>query len=239
MKTAVYSGTRNLYEHMVPAIKSLIANSGVEKIFLLIEDTEFPEQLPRCVETVDVSGQKIFPADGPNMKNKFTYMAMLRAAYTKILPEVPERILQLDVDTIVEDDLTELWEMDLGDNYFAAVPEHRGSYRPYGPRYFNCGVMVIDIKAAAADGLDDRMIGFLNRERVPYIDQDAWNALAGDRGLELPVRYNECFATGLTNRPAIVHYAGADNWAEDPGILRGEYLRKWREKTWEEVLSKR
>ena len=31
MKAAVYTGTRNLYEHMIPAMKSLMINSPVDK----------------------------------------------------------------------------------------------------------------------------------------------------------------------------------------------------------------
>ena len=42
IKAAVYTGTRNLYKQMVVAVKSLIRNSDVDKIYLLIEDDEFP-----------------------------------------------------------------------------------------------------------------------------------------------------------------------------------------------------
>lgn len=42
MKTAVYTGTKNLYPHMIPAIKSLLFNSDVDIIYLLIEDDVFP-----------------------------------------------------------------------------------------------------------------------------------------------------------------------------------------------------
>ena len=41
MRAAVYSGSRNLYPHMVTAAKSLVANSSVEKIYFLIEDDKF------------------------------------------------------------------------------------------------------------------------------------------------------------------------------------------------------
>ena len=60
MKAAVYSGTRNLYADMVTAAKSLIANSSVEKIYFLIEDDVFPYELPRLIETMNVSGQRFF-----------------------------------------------------------------------------------------------------------------------------------------------------------------------------------
>ena len=42
IKAAVYTGTKNLYKAMVPAVKSLVCNSDVDKIYLFIEDDKFP-----------------------------------------------------------------------------------------------------------------------------------------------------------------------------------------------------
>lgn len=60
MRAAVYCGTRNLYSDMVTAAKSLIHNSNVEKVFLIIEDDTFPEPLPSIVDTINVSNQSHF-----------------------------------------------------------------------------------------------------------------------------------------------------------------------------------
>jgi hypothetical protein len=38
MRAAVYSGTRNIYDKMLIAAKSLLMHSNVEKIYFLIED---------------------------------------------------------------------------------------------------------------------------------------------------------------------------------------------------------
>ena len=46
LRVAAYCGTRNLYKDMVPAVKSLLVNSNVDKIYLLIEDDQFPYKLP-------------------------------------------------------------------------------------------------------------------------------------------------------------------------------------------------
>ena len=57
MKVAAYTGTRNLYDGMLASVKSLILHSDVDKIFLLIEDDEFPYELPKCVEVRNISDQ--------------------------------------------------------------------------------------------------------------------------------------------------------------------------------------
>lgn len=46
LRVAAYCGTRNLYKDMVPAFKSLLINSNVDIIYLLIEDDKFPYPLP-------------------------------------------------------------------------------------------------------------------------------------------------------------------------------------------------
>ena len=55
MKAAVYCGTRNVYQDMIPSMKSLLIHSDVDKIYFLIEDDEFPYPLPPEVECINVS----------------------------------------------------------------------------------------------------------------------------------------------------------------------------------------
>ena len=38
MRVAVYTGSRNLYPDMIPAIKSMLMNGKPDLIYLLIED---------------------------------------------------------------------------------------------------------------------------------------------------------------------------------------------------------
>ena len=240
MRAAVYTGTRNLYPHMVAAAKSLAANSSVEKIFFLIEDDEFPEALPPLVETINVSGQKWFPADGPNMKSQFTYMAMVRACLTKILPADLDRVLSLDVDTVVADNIDELWGLDMDRKWFAMAEEKYTTRHVYGIHYYNAGVAVFNLAEIRKDKADDDMVKMLNEDQMPYIDQDAMNRLGYPRKiLEIPVRFNECMVNGFTEHPAIVHYAGfRDGWT-NPLAPRREYYAKYRDMTWEQALKGR
>jgi len=55
MRAAVYAGTRNVYQDMIPAMKSLLIHSNVEKVYFLIEDDTFPYPLPPEVECINVS----------------------------------------------------------------------------------------------------------------------------------------------------------------------------------------
>ncbi len=52
-----------------------------------------------------------------------THTAYLRLLAARLLPREIEKVIYLDSDVMVRDDLTELWEMPLGDNYCLAVTD--------------------------------------------------------------------------------------------------------------------
>lgn len=234
MKHAVYSGTRNLYADMVTAAKSLVANSSVGRVHFLVEDSEFPLELPGIVECHDVSGQTWFKAGCANIKTHFSYMSLLRVCYTKLLPDV-DVVLQLDVDTVCVDDVDEVWETDLCGRWCAMCYEELGTFKPYGPRYYNAGVALMDLARMREEGADDKLIKFLNERKVPYIDQDAFNYFHSIADMD--PRYNECFVTGYSEEPAIVHFAGHGDWQTTNRVARREYLKKYREMPWEQALE--
>lgn len=236
MKAAVYSGTRNLYPDMVTAAKSLVANSSVDRIYFLIEDDVFPEELPPIIKTLNVSGQTYFPTDSANIKSPFSYMALLRVCYTDLLPDV-DKVLQLDVDTVCVDNIDELWDVDMTGKWFAAVEEKLSTYKPYGSLYYNIGVAMFNLAQIREDKIDKVLIRLLNVQRMSYIDQDAWNRNMSEMHISLPTRFNESFVTGFTDNPAIVHFAGFRDWQNTPRVSRREYLRKYREMSWEDILN--
>lgn len=233
----VYSGTRNLYECMMPSIHSLLEHNNPKKIYILIEDDQFPYELPDVCETINVARIKdrYFFQNGANMNSQFTYMAMMRITYPELFPQYG-RILQLDVDTIICDSLKPVWETDLTDKWFAAVPEYLGNYRPFrNEHYFNIGVCLYNLDQMRKDNTTRYMIQLLNYARLMCVEQDALNLFGGhDKGIVLPIRYNECFATGRTTDPAVIHYAGYPDWWTNETTPRREYLEKYLEKTEEE-----
>lgn len=228
-----YAASRNLYPFLPMAYMSLLKHDPDAAVVCLIEDDELPYEVPQNVRAVNVSNQKWFGEDCANIKSRFTYLSLMRVCYTKIFPE-NDRIIQLDVDTIVADTLRPLWNIDLTGKYFAAVPEYLSDYKPFGDakKYYNAGVCVFNLKQMREDGADDMLIAYLNDTKVPFIDQDAINWLnsemGGDKAVDIGIRYNECFVTGQSLRPAVVHAAGERNWMNNPDLFRGSYWEPYR-----------
>lgn len=227
-KIAVYCGTRNLYDRMIPAVKSLLANSDVLRVYLLIEDDDFPHWLPDGVVTMNVGSQQYFVPSGPNYNSKFTYMSMIRLALTKLLPQ-HDLVLYLDVDTIVRRNISELWRINMLGYYFAGVTD---VYQPLrGWPYINAGVMLMHLKELREDGMDDKLIRAVNTEKYRYGEQDAINALCRGRIMTLDGAYNASRCTTMAVSPKITHFAACQDWTNDP------VYRYYAAMTWEDVLE--
>lgn len=228
----VYAASRNLYPVLPMAYMSLLKHNPEAAVVCLIEDDALPYEVPGNVGFVNVSGQEWFGEDCPNIKTNFTYLSLMRVCYTKLFPGY-DRVIQLDVDTIVNDSLIPIWKIDMEGKYFAAVPEHLSQWKPYGSgKHYNAGVVVFNLEQMRGDRADDALIAFLNREKVPYIDQDALNWLNAEMGGRMAVdigsRYNETPFTGESMRPAVVHAAGEKRWWENlEERYRGSYWKKY------------
>lgn len=225
----VYAVTANFLEKIIPSMRSLIKHNPKAKVYVLTEVDEMPIETPCPVTVVNVSGQKYFGEDCVNLRNNFGgAINLLKVAYPELLPRL-NKALHLDADTIVCEDLTQLWKTDLTGKWFAAVQEYKGQYKPFGEAYYNAGVLLVNLAQMRKDSIVPEMVDYLNTVRQPFADQDAWNyyGIQDDKAVALPVRYNENFATGKTDTPAIVHFCGVRDWW-DRKSERSRYLDEYK-----------
>lgn len=216
-----YAATRNIYYKMIPAMRSLLEFNDAE-IVVLAEDDALPFDIPCRV--INVDGRS--PFNETNSRTPFSYMSLMRLLLPDLIPE--DKVLYLDVDTIVQDDLSKLWGLPMGDRWWAAVEESYGRWKPFGRYYFNAGVSLFNLDQLRKDNIVPRLIDDLNVCTYPYPDQDVLNKYAvPNKVLPLATRFNECFATGYTGNPAVIHYAGFQDWYENKFLFRHEVLEKY------------
>ncbi|MDT8855510.1 glycosyltransferase family 8 protein [Paracoccaceae bacterium Fryx2] len=176
----------------------------------------------------------------------------LRLFAPQILPESIDRLIYLDSDTVVVDDLGPLWSLDLGDDLVAAAPDYpllpamvspdrlREIGLPAGHPYVNSGVLVMDLSRWRADRTTERLVRFIEQQgaRLVFHDQDAINAVLQGRIHLLDCRWNlqaRMYLCGrrqfprevsetvaARRRPAILHYTGS----EKPWLFRSRIPRK-------------
>lgn len=126
--------------------------------------------------------------------------AYLRILIPKLLPTSMSKVLYLDCDLIICDDITDLFNLDLQD--FAAAAVYDGctdDIRTYNRLkystelgYFNSGVLLFNLNFWRDNQLTDKLFDFIAKypERLLFWDQDAINSVLAGKIKRLPFRYN-------------------------------------------------
>lgn len=234
MKAAIYGATRNVYEDVIPSIKSLLLHSDVDKIYILAEDDELPFYLPKECEVINVSElhKHYFPKGSLNYNTRWSYIILMRVLFPKMFPTL-DRIFSLDNDVIINDDISELWDMDLTSYYFAAVKE------PYRSGLINSlytciGVTMYNLNMMRGYRIADKCVYELNRCVWPYPEQDVLNAVCRGNIKELPPTYGRSPWTTQCENPKIEHFAASEGkWREY------DIVKYYRDLPWEEIEEKR
>ena len=194
----------------------------------------------------------------PNLAH-FGTEAYLRFYGPKLIPDA-DRLLYFDCDVVILDDIAKLSQLDLEGCTIAAAPMLNSPYGPsFGNRfgyafkqpYFNSGVLVIDANRWRDENAEDALLNWLanHRDEVYYPDQDALNAVFGDRYKTLPPGWNcesryfteksmphqdRDLIADATSHTSLIHYTGGtkpwtsvgycprrgDFWTNEPEVSR-------------------
>lgn len=127
-------------------------------------------------------------ADAPNQNTQYTPYAFLRL-YADRVPGMPPKLIYLDTDTVLCDDIAALWSIDLGRAEFGAVRDYYGC-RFFGINYLNSGVLLLNLPRIRETGLFRRALELCARKKIFLADQTALNRLARNKKV-LPRRFNE------------------------------------------------
>ena len=226
----VYASDHRVQNMMIASAKSLIAHTKVDKIFLLVDNDDIGKTLPQIFQCINVSSQSIFPVPGPNIMPFYGYMTTLRAGLTRILPQDIDTVLWLDPDTVVTDDISDLWNIDITNHYFAAVEEVRNHDHTLKP-YFNAGVMLMNLRKFREDGMDQKVIDSINTTPYKHLEQDALNYLCSLHIRRLPSFYSDSYVSEPCERPRIKHFLAQAKRDFAPAAAPYERM------SWEELLD--
>lgn len=106
------------------------------------------------------------------------------------------RIIYLDSDLIIREDLTSLWETDLEGKPVAAVEDLSRSacetINVQRKEYFNSGVLLLDLTLWREQGIHWQVAQYAadNAHRLHYVDQCSLNAILHSRWVRLSPRWN-------------------------------------------------
>ena len=258
-----FAADRAYLPHAATMARSVLAHTdpGAVRLHLLHPRALDPDDLGRLRAMVESLGSTVatHAIDDPRMAalpatGRISAVMWYRILLPELLPDAP-RALYLDCDIVATADLAPLMAVDLEGSAVGAV--HNVPYGgaddaarvglPPGRRYFNSGVLLLDLERWRHTDVTDRLVAFARTEgeRLVFPDQDALNVVLADDRAVLHPRWNcqnslffspeaaDVFGADVVQAacadPAIVHFEGpalAKPWHYlSPHPHRAAYLR--------------
>jgi lipopolysaccharide biosynthesis glycosyltransferase len=258
---------RRYCQHMAVTIASLLKNNARHQFRLILvldeRDDEAESLIRRTVEpfhnaVIDVKAFSLNSFSCFRVSGHISLASYLRLFMTQFVDADIDKLLYLDCDLIVRDDIGDLWATDISQYFLAAVPDpYSDNHVQLGFRedeeYFNSGVLLVNLAKWRENDVLPRLIRYTeqNSQILRYHDQCTLNAVFRNQVLFLPFRWNfparnadlPPTALGMTKQgfrhlrqnPSIVHYTGPFKpwlYSQEPHYKASYYeylaLTPWR-----------
>lgn len=235
----------NVTQQLMTTLYSIKQNSTFEKYSVYViqdqklrkndEIKSFCQKLGMHYHPVIIDDDQFDDAPTTDRYPKTIYYRLL--AY-KYLPKNIKRILYLDIDILVINDLKPLYTIDLKSYWYAAASHtsldvtdninklRLGNYEAEG--YFNSGIMLMDLQAIRENVKAEDIFNYINKMGAALLlpDQDILNGLYGQNIMRIPdelynydARMNPLYyakSNGewdidwVIDHTAILHFCGRD-----------------------------
>lgn len=218
-------------DNYVPGVLVLVASAAFhnpDARFAVLDMGISPEnrtRIDRLAERLGVDIRRVEVGETVLSGLMVTRRHLTRSTYLRLLiPQLfpaEDRVIYMDCDMVVMDELSPLDKVELGRNIVAAVPcpspdpiEVNATGHVIGS-YVNAGLLVMNLPVWRAEQVADQCIAYLSDPQKPLLseDQSAINIVARDRMTLLPLRFNVYSDPASYKRPedfphhpAVLHY---------------------------------
>lgn len=197
----VYSSSDSFSELAGISILSLLEhNASFEEINIFLIDNGISDENKEKLRSItDSYGRSLYfvsPLDIEKLSNtqinvgRWNISTFYRLFLPTILPETVDKVLFIDCDTIVLQDLSPLWNMDMAGKWLYGVDDCRGAaYRTNiglkpEDNYINNGVLLMDLKSWRENHVEEQFLQFIhdNQGDITYVDQGVQNGVLSKQG---------------------------------------------------------
>lgn len=141
------------------------------------------------VTKVDIT--ELYEKEFGHCKNEGAYCTpyTLLRLLADLVPNMPDKLLYLDIDMMIGDDIAKLYNIDVTDYEYAAVKEKYGCWL-IRPDYINAGMLLLNIKKIRETGLLEKARERIKTKKMLFADQSAifWSTT---KKLLVPRKFNE------------------------------------------------
>lgn len=188
----------------INSIKSNKSNSRFYQIYIIADEVSSNnKKLLKRLNEYDFNIKIIdYKNEYKNLEKENFHVSTAALAKFNIMNILPhlDKVLYLDSDVIVQNNLVDLYDMDLEERY-AAVVKDIAPILLYKPSilkklnldhkcYFNSGVMLLNLKQLREDKLNERLIDYKQNGINFFMDQDALNVCFKENVKYLNLKYN-------------------------------------------------
>lgn len=201
-----YITDRTFFYNTAVSIVSLKENKNAESrydVYLVVVDVE--KKLWEKLYDLNDDNFRIQVIPKENLHQEFqkedfpvTSTALIKFELPTVLGNL-DKVLYLDGDMLIQEDLTDLFATKLGENYVGAVadilameqiPSALAKLHCEYPLYFNSGMMLMNLSAMRDDNIPAQLLKYKKEGINYFMDQDALNVVLGEKAVFLPIRYN-------------------------------------------------
>lgn len=255
-KAVVLSGDYKYNDQIITTIKSIAYHIKNVKIYLINFDipqeyffiiNHYLNQMGSKLIDLKVNPEIFNNEESPKAHiSKITYGRLL---IPRLIPE--DRVLYIDSDAIVNQNIDELWSIDFKGHPIAAVHDVFVGDR------FNAGIMLINNKKLKQDdSIVDRLLNAGKQEGISDADQTVLNQFFNHKYLELGLEYNYVIgydrdvsllpsnapgyfdAISNCKDPKIIHYASPDKpWNLTSSGRMRERWWQYHDLDWSIIIS--
>ena len=164
-------------------INCLIFTMNLERLnpeFLSITDSQVnflnkvikAKNTENKVQKIDVTN--LYEREFGGCKNETAYCTpyTLLRLLADLIPDIPEKLLYLDIDMMIADDISKLYTIDITDFEYAAVKEKYGS-RFIRHDYINAGMLLFNMNKIKETKLLEKARQKIRTKKMLFADQDA------------------------------------------------------------------
>lgn len=195
MINLVYITDNNYVRATLASINSALRHNRNINIYVVCDNVS-----DKNIKLLARLGAKTIVADNMLKNTKqSTYVstaALIKFELPNLFPNL-DKILYIDGDTLVLDNLSEIYDINLRNKYAAvvcdavAIIKNKEHERLGFAKYFNSGVMLLNLKKMRVENMPHNMQYIkLNQPELHYMDQDVFNVAFNENVIWLGFRYN-------------------------------------------------
>ncbi|MBR1802922.1 MAG: lipopolysaccharide biosynthesis protein [Clostridia bacterium] len=142
-------------------------------------------------QVIKVDVTELYEKEFGNCKNESAYCTpyTLLRLLADMVPNIPDKLLYLDIDMMAYGDISELYNTDISEYEYAAVKEKYGCIFIW-PDYINAGMLLFNMKKIRKTGLLQKARHLIKTKKMLFADQDAVYYSTTQK-LLLPRKFNE------------------------------------------------